>query len=198
MKYDIDSIENRRKKEKNIKNILKIVLIILIYNLILLVVSAIDNKKDISVWGFKAYIITTSSMEPTIKIGDVVICKEANDEEIKDGDVITFSKNGGVITTHRVIKIEEKENGSKIYVTKGDNNTLEDEEKIESKEVKGKMTAIIPKLGKIIKLCTNNIIILIILLVVLILYFMKILINEKRDIRREKREKRKIEKEKTN
>ena len=195
MKYDIDSIEKRRKKEKNIKNILKIVLIILIYNLILLVVSAMDNKNDISILGFKAYIITTNSMEPTIKIGDVVICKEANEEEIKDGDVITFSKDGGVITTHRVTKIEETESGNKIYVTKGDNNTLEDEEKIEPKEVKGKMTAIIPKLGKIIKLCTNNVIILVILLVILILYFIKILINEKRDIRREKR---KIEKEKTN
>ena len=195
MKYDIDSIEKRRKKEKTIKNILKIVLIILIYNLILLVVSAMDNKNDISILGFKAYIITTNSMEPTIKIGDVVICKEANEEEIKDGDVITFSKDGGVITTHRVTKIEETESGNKIYVTKGDNNTLEDEEKIESKEVKGKMTATIPKLGKIIKLCTNNVIILVILLVILILYFIKILINEKRDIRREKR---KIEKEKTN
>lgn len=195
MKYDIDSIEKRRKKEKIIKNILKIVLIILIYNLILIVVSAMDNKNDISILGFKAYIITTNSMEPTIKIGDVVICKEANEEEIKDGDVITFSKDRGVITTHRVTKIEETEDGSKIYVTKGDNNTLEDEKKIESKEVKGKMTATIPKLGKIIKLCTNNVIILVILLVILILYFIKILINEKRDIRREKR---KIEREKTN
>ena len=80
MKYDIDSIEKRRKKEKNIKNILKIVLIILIYNLILLVVSAMDNKNDISILGFKAYIITTNSMEPTIKIGDVVICKEAKND----------------------------------------------------------------------------------------------------------------------
>ena len=158
-------------------------------------VSAMDNKNDISILGFKSYIITTNSMEPTIKIGDVVICKNANEDEIKEGDVITFSKEGGVITTHRVTKIEKIENKSKTYITKGDNNNLEDEEKIEFKNIKGKMIVTIPRLGKIINLLSNNVIILIILLVILILYFIKILINEKKDIRREKR---KIEKEKTN
>ena len=105
MKYDIESIERRKKKEKVLKNVLKIVLIILIYNMILLGISAMDNNESSGFGGFKSYIITTSSMEPNIKIGDVVICKKINAKDLKEGDVITFTKNGEVIT-HRIIKIE--------------------------------------------------------------------------------------------
>lgn len=187
MKYDIESIEKRKKNEKIFRNILKIILIILLYNIILLVISTIDNNEGSGFCGFKSYIITTSSMEPDIKTGDVVICQKTDAKDLKEGDVITFSKDGESITiTHRIIKIEDN-NGKKSYITKGDNNTLEDNEKVEDSQIRGKMVIVIPRIGNFIKLSSNNIIVLILILVVLILWFMKILINEKRESRREKR-----------
>ena len=45
MKYDIESIEKRKKKEKIFKNIFKIILIILLYNIILLGISTMDNNE---------------------------------------------------------------------------------------------------------------------------------------------------------
>ena len=47
MKYDIKSIEKRKKKEVMIKNVLKVILILLIYNMILLGISAMDNNENI-------------------------------------------------------------------------------------------------------------------------------------------------------
>lgn len=186
MKYDIESIEKRKKKEKVIKNILKIILIILIYNMILLGISVMDNNENFNIGGFKSYIITTSSMEPNVQVGDVVICKKIDANELKEGDVITFNKDGEVIT-HRITKIQT-ENDKKLYITKGDNNTLEDNEKIEENQIKGKMIIKIPKMGTFINALSNNIILLITLLVILIVGFAKISLNEKRDNRREKRE----------
>ena len=48
MKYDIKSIEKRKKKEVMIKNVLKVILILLIYNMILLGISAMDNNENIN------------------------------------------------------------------------------------------------------------------------------------------------------
>ena len=192
MKYDIESIEKRKKKEKIFRNILKIVLIILLYNIILLGISTIDNNEGSGFCGFKSYIITTSSMEPDIKTGDVVICQKTDAKDLKEGDVITFNKNGEVIT-HRIIKIETNDEIN-YYITKGENNTLEDNEIVEENQIKGKMIIKIPKMGIFIKALSNNIILLIILLVILILSFIKILVSEKRDDRREKK---KIEEKRT-
>ena len=185
MKYDIESIEKRKKNEKIFKNVLKVILILLIYNMILLGISAMDNNENINILGFKSYIITTNSMEPNIRMGDVVICKKIKTEDLKEGDVIIFNKNGEVIT-HRIIKIETNDEIN-YYITKGDNNTLEDNEKVEENQIKGKMVIKIPKMGNFIKALSNNIFLLIILLVILILSFIKILVSEKRDDRRKKR-----------
>ena len=129
MKYDIESIEKRKKNEKIFRNILKIILIILLYNIILLGISTMDNNEGSGICGLKSYIITTSSMEPDIKTGDVVICQKTDAKDLKEGDVITFNKNGEVIT-HRIIKIETNDEIN-YYITKGDNNTLEDNEKVD-------------------------------------------------------------------
>ena len=185
MKYDIESIEKRKKNEKIFRNILKIILIILLYNIILLGISTIDNNEGSGFCGFKSYIITTSSMEPDIKTGDVVICQKTDAKDLKEGDVIIFNKNGEVIT-HSIIKIETNDEIN-YYITKGDNNTLEDNEKVEENQIKGKMVIKIPKMGNFIKALSNNIFLLIILLVILILSFIKILVSEKRDDRRKKR-----------
>ena len=109
--------------------------------------------------------------------------------KIEDHQVTVKGPNGTEVVKVRpeiAIKIEDN-NGKKSYITKGDNNTLEDNEKVEDSQIRGKMVIVIPRIGNFIKLSSNNIIVLILILVVLILWFMKILINEKRESRREKR-----------
>lgn len=101
-------------------------------------------------------------MSPKLKDGDVLITKKVNEEILKVGDIITFKKNG-INITHRITKIDE-ENGQKIYTTKGDNNTLEDSEKVKFEEIEGKSLVKIPFLGKIIKCIQNQTVFLIIIL----------------------------------
>lgn len=191
MKYDIETINKRKKNAKITKRIIDIIIIILLYNIILVFISCINKIEDISLFGYKAYRITTDSMSPSINTGDVIIVKKVQEEKLQAGDVITFKQQDKVIT-HRITHIDEQD-GKKQYTTKGDNNNLEDNEKIEYSEIEGENVLTIPKLGYFIYALENQIVFLFIILILLITLFFKIRKDEKLENRREKR---KIEQEK--
>lgn len=184
MKYDKKSIEARKQNNKIAKKIIDIILIILTYNIILVAISNINTEKGMSLFGCEAYIIKTNSMEPSIENGDVVITKKVPEEKIQVGDIITFKQDADIIT-HRISRIEEE--NEKKYITKGDNNNVEDSSKITYQEIKGKEIITIPYLGKIINILQNKIVFWIILLIILIMCFYKIQKQEKSEIRREKK-----------
>ena len=184
MKYDVESINKRKEKEKIVKRIIEIIAIILIYNIILIIISSI-NGKDFSILGYKAYIVNTNSMEPTIEVGDIVIIKKVKAEKLNQGDVINFTQEGEVIT-HRITKIETEEKSTQ-YITKGDNNNTEDTLKIKYEDIIGKEILTIPQLGKAMQLLDSKIILLIIILIILICAFVKIQKKEKLENRREKK-----------
>lgn len=185
MKYDLESINRRKKNAKIIKKVMEIIAIILIYNIILIAISSENKISLINIFGYKSFIIKTNSMEPTIDINDVIITKKVQEEEIKVQDIITFIKDNEVIT-HRITKIENEENIKK-YTTKGDNNNIEDSFKITYDNIEGKHILTIPNLGVIVKVLENQIIFLIILLIILICMFFRIQNQEKKEIRREKK-----------
>lgn len=188
MKYDINSINKRKEKMKLIRKIIEIVVIVFLYNIIVIGVSSANKMNVINLFGYKSYIIKTNSMEPTININDVLITKKVNKDEIKTGDVITFIKNGEVIT-HRITQIDE--NGE--YTTKGDNNNIEDSFTINYDNIEGKHILTIPYLGRIVEILDNKIVFLIITLIILMFIFITIQKQERKD---ERKEKKKIEDEK--
>lgn len=188
MKYDIDSINKRKENMKVVRKIIEIIAIILIYNIIVIAISSANKMSVINIFGYKSYIIKTDSMEPTINVNDVLITKKVEQDRIKTGDVITFIKNGEVIT-HRITQIDE--NGE--YTTKGDNNNIEDSFTINYENIEGKHVLTIPYLGKVVEILDNKIVFLIITLIVLMFIFLTIQKQEKKD---ERKEKKRIEDEK--
>ena len=131
--YKIDKITKEKQKVTRTWKIISIIIYILIIpiliiNFTLIIKSFINPNETPSILGYKNYIIVSGSMEPTIMTGDSIFVKEVPQNEIKINDIISF-QDGNIITTHRIIKIEE-ENGIKKYTTKGDNNNIEDKEKI--------------------------------------------------------------------
>lgn len=185
MKYDLESINKRKENAKIIKKVIEIFAIILIYNIILIAVSSENNMSLFNIFGYKSYVIKTTSMEPTINVNDVVLTKEVEQQDLKVGDVITFQQKREVIT-HRITKIEENE-GEFEYTTKGDNNNIEDIFKISYENIEGKHVLTIPYLGKIVQILDNKLVFLIILLIILIFMFIQLQNQEKKDSRREKK-----------
>lgn len=97
----------------------------------------------------KFMVVQSGSMEPAIKMGNVVMIKSV--AEYKIGDVITFSSTGsrGGSTTHRIYGIQERD-GNLVYITKGDANNAPDTREILPREVMGKVLLNIPYLGYVV------------------------------------------------
>lgn len=186
MRYDIDSINKRRGREKTLKIIVGIIFVVIIYNIILIGISMVEGIENFSIFGYKAYIITSDSMKPEINNGDVVIVREIEQEEIKENDVIVFSENIKSIT-HRVIEVIDV-GGNKEYKTKGDNNQVEDSQLVLFENIKGRVMFKIPFLGTVILFMKNQIIVLILLLLILLFCLYKMNKSDKNELRRRKKE----------
>jgi signal peptidase len=77
--------------------------------------------------GIKPVAIVSGSMSPTIRTGSLVMVELIPAGEIKVGDIITVErKDIGDQVTHRVVSVEEGENGQYILRMKGDANGSED------------------------------------------------------------------------
>ena len=72
-------------------------------------------------------VVLTGSMEPTFHRGDLLFLTNCEPEDIKVGDIIAFKIQGRDIPiVHRVLKLHEKEDGTVKFLTKGDNNSVDD------------------------------------------------------------------------
>lgn len=162
MIYTNEIIKKKYEKKLIIKRLLKIVYVPIIAGIILITILAgykkyVKHENNISILGFRQYVVATGSMEPEYNIGDVIIIREKPEEEIKIGDIINYTSENGIDTiTHRVVDIIEKD-GQNYYKTKGDNNNSEDSELVKYSQVKGKLVFKISKLGTAItKLFTGT------------------------------------------
>ncbi len=93
--------------------------------------------------GYKLLVVLSSSMHPTLDIGDLVLVSPSTN--MKEGDIIAFNIQGQIVI-HRLIKIEEK-NGKRIYYTKGDAVTTSDPWLLTKNDIIGKYMGSVPKLG---------------------------------------------------
>ena len=155
MIYTNEIIKKKYEKKLIIKRLLKIVYVPIIAGIILITILAgykkcVKHENNISILGFRQYVVATGSMEPEYNIGDVIIIREKPEEKIKIGDIINYTSENGIDTiTHRVVDIIEKD-GQNYYKTKGDNNNSEDSELVDYSQVKGTLVFKISKLGTVI------------------------------------------------
>jgi len=100
-------------------------------------------------------VVLSGSMEPKMSPGDAVIVREVPPSEIETGDVITFQTGGETPTTHRVIEIQQTEDGT-AYVTKGDANEEADRASVPHDRVIGEVIFVIPFIGHLIQLANTQ------------------------------------------
>lgn len=125
--------------------------------------------------------------------GDAILVKEVPQNEIKVGDIVSFSQ-GGTNVTHRIIEII-KENGIQKYTTKGDNNNTEDKEKVIYEQIEGKYQFKINQFGIIMQILKNKITLIALIIIIIFMCFSKGRMDNKRKERKEKRNKYKEKEE---
>lgn len=111
--------------DKKIKSIIEI----LIYILLLIAISAGTPKALSYVMGtdYPIASITSGSMWPVLKKGDLVFIKNTNKSELKIGDIVVYrnslaeSGQASSFTIHRITELNDE-----TLKTKGDANTISD------------------------------------------------------------------------
>lgn len=129
-----------KKKLIKILNIFVDIVVVMILIVSVLVVTMSLTSKDSgipNVFGYAPLSVLSNSMEDTINVNDLIICKVTDNDydDYNVGDIITFpiEKNGEtVLNTHRIIEIVDSQgnpykSGTKYYRTQGDNKVTNPE-----------------------------------------------------------------------
>lgn len=190
MDYTQQAVNDRRAKREKYRKVRRIITYIIIiplllYNIVLILQAVIKPQKTPSIFGIKTYVIVSGSMMPNLNIGDIAIIKEEKTENLKKGDIISF-RRGKLVITHRIENVIITD-GNREYVTKGDNNNVQDNEMVKEKEIEGKLIAKIPYLGKLTLILKNEIVIIMFFIIYYIYLVKNHQLNKKKEIRNQKR-----------
>lgn len=165
---------NKRERRKKVKHIINKALKLLSYAIIVVLIffgiffayyfvslKIYEKNPTTKLPKFGLYTIISPSMEPNVKVYDVVVDLNIyGSNNIEVGDIITFISNSnisrGLTVTHRVVKVIKNEDGTESYITKGDNNTKPDDATVKSSDVLGKVLFKIPQLGRVQFLIANK------------------------------------------
>jgi len=118
-------------------------------------------------FGYKPLSVLTNSMEPKIHAGDMIFIKAKQASEVKKGDIITFQLSEKKLITHRVVTVTNEG-----YLTKGDNNNVQDDWVVNPADIIGEVTLIVPNAGYIAKFLSSKAGFALFILLPLLLFFL--------------------------
>jgi len=132
---------------------------LLVCNVVIIIKGSSDDQKPPAVFGITPMIVLSQSMSGDapdhIEIDDLVFIDNSTPDTFEVGDVISFME-GKIVVTHRILEIKTLEDGSREFITGGDNNRdengdiVKDTEAVTEANVIGKYMFRIPKLGAIV------------------------------------------------
>jgi signal peptidase len=109
--------------------------------------------------GGKAYTVLTSSMEPALPPGSLVLVRPVSADEIGVGSVITYQLKSREpeVVTHRVVTMGVREDGSPVFRTQGDANPTPDPAWVRPVQVRGAVWYAVPYVGRLNSLMTPKV-----------------------------------------
>lgn len=167
---------------KKIINIFQYLTVIILLSFVILNISQKIIPSKNGIFGFRTFSIASSSMNPKLKIGDIILVKKIKYNKIKIGDIITYKSLSGSSTgkniTHIVTNIK-KEEQKFIFYTKGYKTDVIDPAVYEE-QVYGKVVYVSKIMSVINKALLNPIGFIILLVIPLTVLF----ISEIKDIKK--------------
>ncbi len=101
------------------------------------------------------YVVSSGSMEPVLKVNDVIIVRDGGSwQDLTIGDIIVFNRpeGGDRVIVHRIADIDVDANGERIVRTQGDANPASipgTDYPIRQDDYIGKVIYVIPGIGVI-------------------------------------------------
>ena len=182
MKEKIQKLKNN-KILKIIGNIIYTIIFIIVLFILIIAILQRTTNNEITLFGYRIFVVATGSMAPEYNVGDVLVSKEVDSATIQVGDDIVYEGKEGSfkdkIVTHRVIMIE-KENENYRIQTKGIANTKADPE-ITQNEVIGKVIYKMELLSLLQRAMSNNYVFYFVVFVPIVLLTFRQIIRSRLD-----------------
>ena len=136
---------------KKIKNILSAIILLVTFILVIILVFTRINGGAPEIFGYQLLRVSSSSMEPRLEVGDIILSKEIDDiTTVKQGDIITYNGESGDYAgktiTHEVVVAPHLTDGTYYLQTKGTANDYPDPE-IREDQLIGTMVCSLGLLG---------------------------------------------------
>lgn len=171
-KYDeLESYKRLRKKRTKrliARLVVFAVLMVLLPVIIFLCSIVIDKNSQHNFFGKSYYLVVSNSMEPEIKVNDLVVLKKVkNTAELNVGDDIGYINDDGQVVVHRIIaKDTNNYMGQVQYYTKGVNNVGADRVAVQQDQIVGVRVATHHGLGQMLTFfrSTGGIVVLVLIL----------------------------------
>ena len=165
-------------KRKSVGSFIRFVATVLVFLLVFAVFWTVFNArrqgKIPTFFGYSFSIVVTGSMEPDIKVGELLIVKEADIESVNVGDDVMFVSMSGIIAgehvVHRVIEKGTDEKGDFLR-TKGVHNAVADDDVVRDDNLVGKAVVHSVFWGKIFGFLADSRTIMMIAVLVLVVPF---------------------------
>jgi len=110
-------------KVKKIFNILGILLLVILVAVVVVMFNARISGEAPNVFGYQIFRVSSGSMEPELMIGDVILVKDAQPQDVKEGDVVTYKGEVGDLSdkfiTHKLIEDPQYVLGEYVFKSKG-------------------------------------------------------------------------------
>ena len=121
-------------------SLIKTIVTLIVIGFVTIVLVQRFSHNDISVAGYRLFTVVTESMVPKYLVGDVLLVKETDPNEINVGDDVTYMGKIGSyadkIVTHQVVNVDKTDKNNIKFITRGIANDVDDPE-IEQSQIFG-------------------------------------------------------------
>ncbi len=162
--------DNPRKTSRIVGYIVSFLCLFLCLFIVIEVIVANVNNRPPRVLGYSISYVPTRSMEPTIMAGDYVLYKKASFDDVEVDDIIVYKNSDDVFVIHRVV-----EKFDSYLICQGDNNPIEDSDKIIDSMIFGKYIKTIGILSIFSGGISKNLIFLVIVLIFIVMIVMQVI-----------------------
>ena len=102
-------------------------------------------------FGYSTQRVDSDSMEPKLNIGDVIIVKKTNPEDLKKDDCISYRGKeypvDGIVVMHQIAEEPREEDGAYYFITRGIKPGALNDPEIHESQIYGKVVYKIPLVG---------------------------------------------------
>lgn len=169
-----------------IENTLFCIIIVPIIMIILILVwqRITQPEKIPDIFGYKMFIVLDGKMDESVSFGDLVFTKNISTDKLNTKNLIAFRNLNNTVTLHKILKINQ-DGESRSFLMQTAKNEIKDTEFVDEKNIEGIVIKKIARIGIILYLIQDPLIILFLIIVVLIIGLIVYYIAQELDKREE-------------